>query len=100
MVIGIGAIRVTSADEAGGNIRSLNTDVAQHEFLALVGPSWCGKSTLLRIAARLITPSSGRVEEDGRPMTAPPSCFVYLFQQYSKSLFDAVPVANPIRADS
>ena len=65
----------------------ISLEVAQHEFLAIVGPSGCGKSTLLRIAAGLMPPSSGRVEEDGRPVTAPPDRFVYLFQQYSKSLF-------------
>jgi NitT/TauT family transport system ATP-binding protein len=66
---------------------NISLDVARHEFLAIVGPSGCGKSTLLKIAAGLMPASSGRVEEDGRPVTAPPDRFVYLFQQYSKSLF-------------
>jgi len=66
---------------------SISLDVAQHEFLAIVGPSGCGKSTLLRIAAGLMEPTSGEVEEGGRPVTGPPDRFVYLFQQYSKSLF-------------
>jgi len=65
----------------------ISLDVAPHEFLAIVGPSGCGKSTLLRIAAGLMPPSAGRVEEGGRPVTGPPDRFVYLFQQYSKSLF-------------
>lgn len=65
----------------------ISLDVASREFLAIVGPSGCGKSTLLRIAAGLMPPSSGQVKEDGRPVVGPPDRFVYLFQQYSKSLF-------------
>jgi NitT/TauT family transport system ATP-binding protein len=66
---------------------SISLDVAPCEFLAIVGPSGCGKSTLLRIAAGLIPPSSGSVTENQRPVTGPPDRFVYLFQQYAKSLF-------------
>lgn len=65
----------------------ISLDVASREFLAIVGPSGCGKSTLLRIAAGLMPPSAGQVEEGGRPVVGPPDRFVYLFQQYSKSLF-------------
>jgi len=62
-------------------------DVASSEFLAVVGPSGCGKSTLLRLAAGLLQPSSGEMSLDGKAVTAPPPGVVYLFQQYSKSLF-------------
>lgn len=78
------------AGEGGERLLALDgisLDVAPGEFLAIVGPSGCGKSTLLRIAAGLMPPSSGRVEEGGRPVVGPPDRFVYLFQQYSKSLF-------------
>jgi NitT/TauT family transport system ATP-binding protein len=65
----------------------ISLDVAASEFLAIVGPSGGGKSTLLRIAAGLMPASSGEVELDGARVTAPPDRLVYLFQQYSKSLF-------------
>ena len=68
-------------------IDGISLDVAKGEFLAIVGPSGCGKSTLLKIAAGLMDASSGVVEESGRPVTGPPDRFIYLFQQYSKSLF-------------
>ena len=68
-------------------IDDVTLDVEEGEFLAVVGPSGCGKSTLLQIAAALIAPSGGEVRLDGVVVTAPPPSMVYLFQQYSKSLF-------------
>ncbi|HWA37926.1 MAG TPA: ABC transporter ATP-binding protein [Burkholderiales bacterium] len=68
-------------------LADITLDVADGEFLAVVGPSGCGKSTLLQIAAALIAPSAGEVRFRGERVTAPPEGMVYLFQQYSKSLF-------------
>src|SRR5262249_15805225 len=68
-------------------IDGISLDTVKGEFLAIVGPSGCGKSTLLKIIAGLIDPTSGTVEEGGRPVSGPPARFVYLFQQYSRSLF-------------
>jgi NitT/TauT family transport system ATP-binding protein len=65
----------------------ISLDVAAKEFVVIVGPSGCGKSTLLRIAAGLTPPTGGEVVMDGAAVTAPPTRLVYLFQQYSKSLF-------------
>jgi NitT/TauT family transport system ATP-binding protein len=65
----------------------ISLDVATKEFVVIVGPSGCGKSTLLRIAAGLTPPTAGEVVMDGAAVTAPPARLVYLFQQYSKSLF-------------
>ena len=55
--------------------------------MSIVGPSGCGKSTLLSIVAGLLPPTQGVVKLEGRPVTAPVLEMVYLFQQYSKSLF-------------
>jgi NitT/TauT family transport system ATP-binding protein len=78
-------------DDGSGNplvaIDGISLDVAAGEFLAIVGPSGCGKSTLLKIIAGLIEPTAGDVEESGRRVSGPPKRFVYLFQQYSRSLF-------------
>ena len=62
-------------------------DIASSEFVAVVGPSGCGKSTLLRLAAGLMQPTGGRMWLDNRPFSSPAAGVVYLFQQYSKSLF-------------
>lgn len=40
------------------------------EFVSVEGPSGCGKTTLLNLLGLLDTPSSGRIEWDGRPLAA------------------------------
>jgi NitT/TauT family transport system ATP-binding protein len=75
---------------AGGEvnaIRSVDLSIREGEFLSIVGPSGCGKSTLLQIVAGLLAPSSGEVRLAGEPIVEPPQGMVYLFQQYSRSLF-------------
>ncbi len=42
-------------------LRGINLEVAQGEFLALMGPSGSGKSTLLTVLGALNPPSNGRV---------------------------------------
>jgi NitT/TauT family transport system ATP-binding protein len=61
--------------------------VAQGAFTALIGPSGCGKSTLLHIMAGLSAPSSGEVRLNGETVTAPRSEMMFVFQQYTKSIF-------------
>ncbi len=50
-------------------VGDLSLDVESHELLALVGPSGCGKSTTLRMANRLVEPTSGRIFLDGDDVT-------------------------------
>jgi NitT/TauT family transport system ATP-binding protein len=38
------------------------------DFIALVGPSGCGKSTILRLVSGLLSPGSGRLTVDDRPL--------------------------------
>jgi NitT/TauT family transport system ATP-binding protein len=47
---------------------SLTLSVAQREFIAVVGQSGCGKTTLLRILAGLIAPTEGHVKVAGQPL--------------------------------
>jgi sulfonate transport system ATP-binding protein len=49
-------------------LMNLELTVPNGEFLAIVGRSGCGKSTLLRLIAGLDTPTSGRIEIEGRPL--------------------------------
>jgi ABC-type sulfate/molybdate transport systems ATPase subunit len=43
-------------------------EVAEGEILMLVGDNGCGKTTLLNLVAGLISPDSGRIALDGRPL--------------------------------
>jgi NitT/TauT family transport system ATP-binding protein len=58
-------------------------EIAENEFVTLVGTSGCGKSTLLSIVAGLTEPSSGVVEVDGRPVQGPGRDRGVVFQQYT-----------------
>lgn len=68
-------------------LESIDLELRSGEFLAVVGPSGCGKSSMLQIAAGLLPPDSGEVSLDGSQVTGPPRELVYVFQQYTKSLF-------------
>ncbi|GAA2013193.1 ABC transporter ATP-binding protein [Microbacterium ulmi] len=46
----------------------LGIRIAPRELTAIVGPNACGKSTLLRALARVLTPESGVVTLDGVPV--------------------------------
>ncbi|WP_435015955.1 ATP-binding cassette domain-containing protein [Tundrisphaera sp. TA3] len=47
-------------------LKGVTLEVAQGEFLAILGTSGSGKTTLLKMVNRLIDPTSGEVSVDGR----------------------------------
>src|SRR5205085_5899932 len=59
----------------------VSLNVAEAEFLCIVGASGCGKSTLLNIIAGLEKPDSGTVLADGKPVTAPGRERLVMFQE-------------------
>ena len=59
----------------------VDLNVAEGEFVCLVGASGCGKSTLLNIIAGLEKPDSGTVLADGKPVTAPGRERLVMFQE-------------------
>jgi len=61
----------------------VNLEVADQEFVCLVGSSGCGKSTLLNIIAGLDLPTSGTVEIDYEPVIGPGPDRGMVFQTYS-----------------
>mgnify|MGYP002760065954 FL=1 len=50
-------------------VRDVDIQVGDGEFLAIVGPTGCGKSTILNSVAGLLKPSSGDVAIDGRTVS-------------------------------
>ena len=48
-------------------LQEINLEVKRGEFVALIGPSGGGKSTLLRVIAGLLPATTGRAEISGQP---------------------------------
>ena len=64
-------------------VTDIGLDVEAGEFICIVGPSGCGKSTVLNLIAGLDTPSGGRLEKDGQPITGPGADRGVMFQDYA-----------------
>ena len=61
-------------------VEGASLEVADGEFVSIVGPTGCGKTTLLNVAAGLIAPSSGSIAVLGRPLQGLNRAAGYLFQ--------------------
>jgi NitT/TauT family transport system ATP-binding protein len=77
--------------EAGGRsveaVHDVDFSLRQGELVCVVGPSGAGKTTILRCISDLLTPTSGEVVLDGRPVDGPPEGMAVVFQDYGRSLF-------------
>ncbi|MDB6454118.1 ABC transporter ATP-binding protein [Falsirhodobacter sp. 20TX0035] len=62
-------------------VDEVNLTVADGEFLAIVGPTGCGKSTILNAIAGLLKPAKGTVSIDGKQVANVGGDIGYLFQQ-------------------
>jgi NitT/TauT family transport system ATP-binding protein len=81
------------AHEALGGV---DLKVAEGELVCIVGPSGCGKSTLLRSIAGLLRPTGGTILFQGRPVEQTPDNLAVVFQDYSRSLFPWMSVADNV----
>jgi len=68
-------------------LNGIDLEIERGSFVSIVGPSGCGKSTLLQIIAGLVDASEGSVALAGRNIVTPPREMIYVFQQYTRSLF-------------
>ena len=64
-------------------LHDVNLAIEQGEFVAIVGYSGAGKTTLMSILAGLIRPDTGSVTLEGREMTGPGPDRGLVFQNYS-----------------
>lgn len=60
-------------------LQDVNVDIQAGQFVALVGASGCGKTTMLNMLAGLVEPTHGEVRLDGRPPQLPNMDIGYMF---------------------
>jgi NitT/TauT family transport system ATP-binding protein len=71
---------LTPTGKAYTAIRDINMAVAPGEFVAVVGPTGCGKSTTLGLISGLERPSEGSVQVMGKPVLGTDPRIGYVFQ--------------------
>ncbi|WP_341368695.1 ABC transporter ATP-binding protein [Yoonia sp. BS5-3] len=64
-------------------LKDINLEVAEGEFLVLLGFSGTGKTTLINMLAGIDTPSKGSATFKGKPITGPGPERGVIFQSYS-----------------
>jgi NitT/TauT family transport system ATP-binding protein len=70
----------SSSDGVHTAVRDLDLTVRAGEFVAVVGPTGCGKSTTLSLVSGLEPPSDGEVLVHGAPVRGIPAGVGYMFQ--------------------
>ena len=68
-------------------LRDLTFTVGDGELVCIVGPSGAGKTTLLKCLSGLLSPTSGQILLQDRPISGPPEAMALVFQEYGRSLF-------------
>jgi ABC-type nitrate/sulfonate/bicarbonate transport system ATPase subunit len=60
---------------------NIDTQVYENEFLCIVGPTGCGKTTLANIVCGLLSPTKGRVTVDGQEVNPRKHNIAFVFQE-------------------
>lgn len=61
----------------------ISFDVKKHEFLCIVGPTGCGKTTFLNSLTKLYDIDQGTITLDDHPIDPQKQNIAYIFQEYS-----------------
>ncbi len=62
---------------------NISFDVKKNEFLCVVGPTGCGKTTFLNCLTKIYTPSKGEIYIDGEPADPKRHNISFVFQEPS-----------------
>src|SRR5687767_9814157 len=62
-------------------LRGIDLEVGDGEFVAILGRSGCGKSTMLRLVAGLLPTTSGQITVGGERVTKPRRDIAMMFQR-------------------
>jgi sulfonate transport system ATP-binding protein len=74
--------RFASGSDGGFTaVEDISLSVRRGEFVSVVGPSDCGKSTLLGMISGLLAPTTGRILVEGKGATGINRKLGYLFQR-------------------
>ena len=67
--------------ESVAALEDINLDVSEGEFICIVGPSGCSKSTLLNVLAGFLSSTCGLVNIDGEAVNGPDPRRILGFQE-------------------
>jgi NitT/TauT family transport system ATP-binding protein len=80
-LVGVAKTYRTLRDAAVVALSPTTLEIRPGEFVSIVGPSSCGKTTLLNLMAGLIRPSAGRILFRGRNADGPSTEVGLVFQR-------------------
>lgn len=64
-------------------LKDISFNIKKGEFVCIVGPTGCGKTTFLNLLAKLIEPTSGEILIDGEPADPVRHNLAFVFQEPS-----------------
>jgi NitT/TauT family transport system ATP-binding protein len=85
---GTGTLRITALSHAYDRVgesapyvlNDIDLEIAEGEFICIVGASGCGKTTLLKLMAGLVSPTEGQVSVGGHVLRRPNGRTAVVFQ--------------------